>query len=194
MSEGLRAYLIADERDIRVFGCRRCKLLDEVLETLADRFTDYDEQGDVQENGRIGHAQALRELFAGELTRPDCGPIYGWAYELYCSYLGEWLFWNPFSPCRYGWFAELDKFLAGRGVPLRFAELVNDCPIPLPEPRELPCIGQWPFAVIEAARQPLALAAQEAESPAVVEALGVVARWLEKGTGKRRSVIMGFYG
>jgi hypothetical protein len=194
MSESLRAYLIVDERDVRVFGCHRRSLLEEVLEALADRFTDYDEQGDVHENLRIGHAQALRELFAGKLTRPDCGPIYGWAYQLYCSYLGEWLSWNPFSPCRYGWFAELDRFLAGQGVPLRFAELVDDCPISLPEPRELPCIGHWSFAVSEAARRPLAGAAQEAASPAVAEALKVVAGWLDKAAAERGSVIMGFYG
>jgi hypothetical protein len=194
MSESLRAYLVRDERDIRIYGCHRRDVLEEVLGALAERFMDYDEQGDVQENGRIGHAEALRELFAGELTRPDCGPIYGWAYELYCSHLGEWLPWNPFSPCRYRWFAELDEFLAGRGVPLRFAGLVGDCPIPLPEPRELPCIGHWPFGVIKAARQPLGAAANEAASPAVAESLGVVAAWLEKAASARGSVIMGFYG
>ncbi len=194
MSESLRAYLIADERDIRVYGCHRRALLEEVLEALAERFADYDEQGDVHENGRISHANAMRELFAGELTRPDCGPIYGWAYELYCSYLGEWLPWNPFSPCPYRWFAELDKFLAGRDVPLRFAQLVDHCPIALPEPRELPCIGHWPFSVIEAARRPLAAAVREPASPAVAESLRVVAAWLEKAADQRGSVIMGFYG
>ena len=194
MSESLRVYLIWDERDLRVYGCRRHDLLEEVLEARAERFADYDDQGDVQENGGIGHAQALRELFAGKLTRPDCGPIYGWAYELYCSYVGEWLPWNPFSPCRYRWFAELDQLLAERGVPLRFAQLVNDCPIPLPEPRELPCIGHWPFAVIEAVRRPLGAAVHEAASPAAAEALGAVAGWLEKAAGERGSVIVGFYG
>jgi hypothetical protein len=194
MSESLRAYLIGDKRDIRVYGCCRRDLLEEVLEARAERFADYDDQGDVHENGRIDHAQALGELFAGKLTRPDCGPVYGWAYELYCSYLGEWLPWNLFSPCRYRWFAELDEFLAERGVPLRFAQLVDDCPIPMPEPRELPCIGHWQFGVIEAARGPLAAAVRDAAPPAIAEALKVVAGWLEKAAGDHGSVIMGFYG
>ncbi len=172
MSEGLRAYLIADERDIRVFGCCRRELLDEVLTVLADRCDEYDEEGGIEEKGQIGHAQALRELFAGKLTRPDCGPIYGWAYELFCSSMGRWLHWNPFSPCRYGWFFELDKFLMEQGVPLRFARLVDDCPIPLPEPRELPCIGHWRFDLMQAARQPLAEAVERATAPRMGEARG----------------------
>jgi hypothetical protein len=194
MSLALRAYLLANEDDSRVLGCRRQALLDEVLAVIADRLADYDEQGDVEEKGQIGHAQALRELFDGRLTRPDCGPIYGWAYELYCSSMGEWLPGNPFSPCRYGWLFELDKFLAGHGVPLRLAQLVGDCPIPLPEPRELPCIGHWQFDAIRAARQPLAEALAVTTAPAAAAALGVVSRWLEKATGEPGSVIMGFFG
>jgi hypothetical protein len=95
MSEGLRAYLITDERDIQVLGCRRRKLLDKVLAVRADRFAEYDEEGDIEQKGQIGHAEALRELFAGRLTRPDCGPIYGWAYELYCAYMGGMVTLEP---------------------------------------------------------------------------------------------------
>src|SRR5437867_3271527 len=182
MSESLRAYLIADERDLHVFGCRRGNLLEEVLEVLADRLADYDEQADVEQNQRISHAQALRELFAGRLTRLDCGPIYGWTYELYCSSMGERLHCNPFSPCRYGWFEQLDGFLAGHLVPLRFAKLLDDCPIPLPEARELPCVGHWLFDEIKTARELWAGAIEQATDPRVVEALSVVGRWLEKTT------------
>jgi hypothetical protein len=64
----------------------------------------------------------------------------------------------------------LDKFLAGHGVPLRFARLVDDCPIALPEPRELPCIGHWRFDLMKAARQPLAEAVEKATSPGIAKA------------------------
>src|SRR5262245_39976679 len=76
MSQALEVYLVPDERDLKIFGSRRRKLLKEVLQTATEALGDLDEEFDVAEEGVITHAEALKEIFAGKLTREDdCGYI-----------------------------------------------------------------------------------------------------------------------
>jgi hypothetical protein len=71
MSLGLSVFLIYDRRDVDIFGCRRWKLLREALDALKDWLADYDQTALVAEEGRLTHAAALREIFAGTLSRPE---------------------------------------------------------------------------------------------------------------------------
>jgi hypothetical protein len=194
MGQGLSVFLIADKRDVQVFGCRRRKLLADVLEVLADRLGDYDEQADVAENEWISHADALMEIFSGKISRQeDCGAIYGWAYELYCSSLGDWLSNSQFCPCTVEWFETLDRVLEEHDVPLRFGKLLFEgFPIPV-EPDDGPCGGLWEHEEIVAAQQPLdeAIAASDGEE---VESLEEVADWLKQAVELPGSVIVGFFG
>ena len=75
MGYGLEAFLMSSPQDVQIFGCKDTELLDEVLEAAAERLADYDDQLDVEGTERISHAQALREIFDGVLSRPgadDC--------------------------------------------------------------------------------------------------------------------------
>jgi hypothetical protein len=191
---GLTVFLIADKRDVEVFGCRRWELLNEVLEVLKDRLADYDREADVEKEGLISHADALREIFAGNLFREqDCGWIYGWAYELYYSSMGDWLSNSHFCPCYGEWFLTLDKFLDEQAVPLRFQKLVfQDFPIPI-APDDSPCGGLWEHEEIVAAQLPLERAIEAATDEEVAEALAEVASWLRQAAAIPGSVIVGFF-
>jgi hypothetical protein len=191
---GLRVFLMVEERHVRIFGCQDWELLDQVLDAMGDEFADYDDEADVEEAGSITHAEALREIFAGAITRPEDGSIYGWAYELYCASMGERLNPNPFAPCNWAWYENLDSILRRHEVPLRLEKLVTDCPIPLPPPDPVPCVGHWNQADISAGRIPLCKLLERLEDREVADALRVVSEWLEQASAEPGSLIVGFHG
>ena len=194
MSQALEVYLVPDEHDLHVFGCRRRKLLAEVLEAAAESLESLDEEFDVEGEELITHAQALREIFAGKLTREDdCGFVYGHAYEEYCLAIGGRLGNDWFSPSRVEWFEALDKFFERTGVPLRFHKLLFDkFPIPV-DTDAAPCGGYWSHAEIVRAREPLAAAIAKATEPNVAAASRVVLGWLDVAIDMPGSVIVGFF-
>ena len=193
MSQGMNVYLL-DESDVRIFGSRDEELLKEVLEALADEFEELDEDFEVDEEDLITHADALREIFAGEISREeDCGPIYGSAFELYCASLGETLNNRCFCPCHAKWFDILDKHLKSFGVGVRFHRLLfEEFPIPV-ETDASPWGGIWKYDEAVAAKDPLQRLIQDVEDREILEALQDTHTWLEKTSQSPGSVIVGFF-
>lgn len=194
MSQALEVYLVPDKRHLKIFGCRRRKLLAEVLEQAAEALEDLDEQFDVEDEDQITHAQALKEIFAGKLTREeDCGFIYGHAYEIYCSSMGEMLSNNHFSPTCVEWLNTLDGFFTKQDVPLRFHQLLfEEFPIPV-ETDATPCGGFWDHPEIVEARKPLKAAIAGAADADIAKAASVVLGWVNKAIKTPGSVIVGFF-
>jgi hypothetical protein len=194
MSQALEVYLVPNERDLKVFGCRRRKLFEEVLLAAEEGLEALDEEFDVEAEGLISHAEALREIFAGKPTREeDCGFLYGHAYEEYCRVVGERLSNRHFSPTRVEWLKAMDEFLEKRGVPLRFQKLLFErFPIPV-NTDATPCGGLWEHEEIVGARQPLVAAIAGGAEAKTAAAAGVVLAWLDRAIKAPSSVIVGFY-
>lgn len=192
MSYALSAYLMS-ERDARVFGCKDFGLCDEVVDVMSERFDECDEMLDFDDETPISHRDALREIFAGTITRPEYAGVYGWAYEIYCSSMGERLNANPFSPCHYEWYERLDEFSSSHNIPLSFRDLIHERPIAIPESDDWPCVGHWPRATIVAARRPLK-SLRSSSDPDIADALRIVLEWIELAVGRPHSMIVGFHG
>jgi hypothetical protein len=195
MGYGLTAFLMADEGDLHIFGSRRRNLLNEVLEVRENDFDSLDDQFDVEDEGLIAHAKALRELFAGKISRPEQYAAYGWAFEVYCDAMGDRLSNASFCPCGRDWLETLDTHLKKQKVPLRLDDLISDWRIPFPKSNgDFPCLGHWPHAKMLAARAPLARAIAAAKETNIAEALQEVAGWLGQATAAPGSVLVGFFG
>jgi hypothetical protein len=194
MSYGLSVFLMPDAESTRVFGCGDRELVEEVIRVMARQFASYDEQFDVVREGRIPTADALRELFAGEVTRPECGSHYRWAYEVYCMSIGDWLSNSTFCPCWSDWFVTLDQALARHAVPLRFTKLLDVPPTHLPETDDWPGVGHWTGDEMAAAAGPLAAAAAAEGDVEVAESLTEVLGWSRQTAARPGSLIVGFFG
>ena len=194
MSQALEVYLVPTERDLKVFGCRRRRLLGEVLRAAAASLEALDEEFDVDAEGLISHADALREIFAGKPTREDdCGFVYGHAYEEYCGAVGERLSNRHFSPAGVEWLKTMDEFFGRHGVPLRFQKLLFErFPIPV-DTDATPCGGFWDHPEIVAARRPLAAAVAGGAGVELAAAAGEVLSWLDRAIPSPGSVIVGFF-
>src|SRR4051812_11428396 len=92
MSMGMMVYLV-DEAEVKaVPGSNDADLLEELLdrEGQHESLSWYDEElADLMEEWSPGftHADALRDIFAGRVTRPDSGFVYQNAFEHVCSSL-----------------------------------------------------------------------------------------------------------
>ena len=141
----------------------------------------------------LSHAEALREIFSGPFTEDVNGSRYGWAFECLCRFIGQPLSNDGFSPCSVEWYDRLDEVLKAHDVPLRFARLINDPPIPIPEAGDWPCVGHWGTDAIAAAPR-LAQALERIDAGDVKRALGTALEWLRAGAAAPDSIIVGFHG
>jgi hypothetical protein len=78
-------------------------------------------------------------------------------------------------------------------VPLRFADLIYDAPIPIPPADDWPCVGHWGTAALAAA-QPLAQLIDRIDEADVKQALQTALGWLRAAEAEPGSVIVGFHG
>ncbi len=151
---------------------------------------------DEDEPDDITHEQALREIFEGTYTKPNYYSRYGWALETLCGYLGKFLNNGPFCPVSVGWEAVLDAELEKHRIPLRFQELTDRPPIPLPAWNDWPCVGHWSVEEIRTAAPLLigvAASAQDQDSWGR-EAFLTVQQWFELALKWQDGMIVGFYG
>ena len=88
MGYGLSVFLIT-AKDARILGTKDFDLCEEVLEAMAERLDEYEQMLDPDDDNAISHRAALREIFAGSISQSDSASAYGWAYELYCSSMGD---------------------------------------------------------------------------------------------------------
>ena len=166
MSAGMSVYLV-DEAEVKaVPGSNDAELLADLLarEGQGESLSDLDEQLDIEYRyPGFTHADALRDLFAGRVTRPDAAFAYTYAFGHVCSCLGEWVH-NAFHRCSGDLLREFDTLFAAHGVELRFwGGLVRNPPVPLPEPSDCPYVGYWVRA--EARRAAPAFRALRAAGP-----------------------------
>lgn len=194
MSYGLRVYLV-DETIGSIPGSNDIVLLEEILEVCANDLKDYDRQEDVEE-GAFTHAQALRELFAGECTRPEYGAFYGWAFDILCSSLGAWLH-NTCTRWPTDWLDKLDTRMAEGGVNLRFfGGLMENRPVPLPEtPFGIPGIGHWKYEQVVAELPKLeAMLAGVTDKKLLESFTEDILPWLKASAERPNSMLIGVYG
>jgi hypothetical protein len=198
MSYGLRVYLV-DEEIRSIPGSKDTDLLEEVLEARAYEFADYDEQedpfGDLNDPP-FSHAEALREIFAGHYTRPDCAIYYGWAFDLLCASLGDWMHkwcdrWST------EWLSRLDAAMEEGGVELRFWNgLVEVCPVPLPDnPNGIPGIGHWTHEQVILALPKFKKLIRRVKDKEVLHSLKEeMLPWLQAAAKRPGSLLIGVYG
>lgn len=104
--------------------------LDEVLD-IEDRFPGFT------------HADALRDILAGRVTRPEIDFAYAYAFGYVCSSLGEWV-GSAFHRCSGDTLRKFDTLFQAHRVDLRFwGGLIRNPPIPLPPPSDCPYVGHW---------------------------------------------------
>jgi hypothetical protein len=199
MGYNLRVYLVDTEEIKRIPGSNDTELLEEILEARGDDFADYDEQQDPfgeDYDPPFTHAEALREIFAGRYTRPDCGVYYGWAFDLLCAYLGKWMHQRG-NNWPTAWLSRLDAALAEGRVDLRFwGGLVEKCPVPLPpNPDSIPGIGHWTYEQIVTALPKFEEMVGRVEDKALLLSLKEdMLLWLRAGAKRPGSMLIGVYG
>jgi len=181
----------------RLYGKGDRALLAEAMAAIRADLDDFDAElgaPDLENNDvDLSHAEALAEIFSGRFTEHVNSSRYGWAFECLCGFIGEPLSNDGFSPCKTGWYEQLDEILKAHGVPLRFADLIYDAPIPIPPADDWPCVGHWGTAAL-AATQPLAQLIDRIDEADVKQALQTALGWLRAAEAEPGSVIVGFHG
>jgi hypothetical protein len=183
----------------RIPGSNDIELLEEVLDARSNEFAMYDQGADPfgeDYDPPFTHAQALREIFAGEYSRLDCGVYYGWAFDLLCAYLGEWMHkWcNRWPPA---WLSQLDAAMEEGGIRLRFQKgLVEACPVPLPNnPASIPGIGHWTHKqVVKAIPKFEELVSRVKEKELLHSLKEEMLPWLRGCAAQAGSMLIGVYG
>ncbi len=197
MGYALSVYRVPQQMLDRAYGKHDEAMLSKALVALKSYLADCDKQMDAPNledyDVDISHADALRQIFAGEFTEGVNGSRYGWAFEALCSLVGEGLSNVGFSPCKVAWYEQLDEVLADQRVPLRFADLIHRSPLPIPPADDWPCVGHWGLKDL-AAVGPLAELLPHIDDPEVKESLATALGWLRGATENPGSVIVGFHG
>lgn len=200
MSMGMQVYLV-DEAEVKaVPGSNDAELLGSLLgragqgESLA--WLD-EELEDVMSDECPGftHADALRDIVAGRVTRPEAGFVYAGAFAHVCSSLGEWVH-DHFHRCAPALLSELDELFAAHGVGLRFWNgLVGKVPVELPDVDDGVTLGHWTEAEVRAAAPAFRAmrSAGPAREPWFEEMLDEVAAWIAKVEAKPGSMLVAAY-
>jgi hypothetical protein len=200
MSMGMQVYLV-DEAEVKaVPGSNDAELLEWLLtrEGQRESLSWLDEElADVMEDECPGftHADALRDIVAGRVTRPEAGFVYANAFEHVCSSLGEWVH-DHFHRCSPDFLTELDALFAAHGVGLRFwGGLVGKVPVELPDPDDGVALGHWTWDEVRAAAPAFRAmrAALPAREPWFEEKLDEVGRWIARVEGKPGSMLVAAY-
>jgi hypothetical protein len=195
MSYGLSVFLVSRDAVRYVPGCRDLALLADILEQEHFGISDYDQQiFDEGETEHFTYGDALREIIEGSYSHPEVYHVYGWSFEILCDYLGKRLSNDPFSPCSTGWLRKLDGYLAGESVRLRFDDLIEKCPVPLPLPTDWPRVGHWTGPQMHEAARGLIDLLPRVRDRDVQTALTTVNSWLYRAILSPETIIVGFYG
>jgi hypothetical protein len=190
------AVYLVDEATVRAIpGSNDNALLAELLtrEGQGESLRWLDEELDI-ENRYPGftHANALRDIFAGRITRPEIGFAYIYALGHVCSSLGEWVH-NHFHRCSGQLLKQFDALFVSHGVGLRFwGGLVGNPPVPLPTANGGPHIGNWVRA--EVLRSAPAFRAMRKAGPHgerwFEEMLDEVGEWITKVEARPESMLV----
>jgi hypothetical protein len=199
MSLGMMIYLV-DGAEIRgIAAGNKKELLALVRQRAAREIARLEEdlESEIEEVcPGFSLTQALREIFDGTLTQPECGVLYGHAFALICSSLGTWLSNRYFERAGGDWLPRFDQVLTSAGVGIQFdGGLVGRCPIPLPEPKDgFPEIGHWAAEEIRAALPRLERLLPQLSDEDVAGALEEVHDWLLEASAAPYGIIVGVYG
>lgn len=198
MSAGMQVYLV-DEAEVRsIHGCDDTELLEHMLqrEGQRDSLESFDEAvGDLMEDDcpDFTHADALREIFAGEVSRPEVGYVYTNAFEFVCSYLGEWVH-DQFHRCDAKLLQRLDELFAAHGIALRFwGGLIANPPVPLPEDYDGTLLGYWTAEQILTAAPAFRAMMATRPEPELIPLLEEVAAWIQMIEQQQGNMLVGAY-
>lgn len=200
MSMGMQVYLVDEAKIKAVYGSNDTELLEYLLgrEGQRESITWLDEElADVMKEECPGftHADALRDIFGGQITRPDAGFVYANAFEHVCSSLGEWVH-NRFHRCNPELITRLDKLFEAHGIGLRFWDgLIGRVPVSLPDPGDGVTLGHWTEAEMRAAAPAFRAmrAAGPHGEPWFEEMLDEVGEWIAKVEARPGSMLVAAY-
>ena len=114
MSAGMMVYLVDEAMVKAVPGSNDTELLSELFawEGYGESLASIDEDLDMAYRcPGFTHADALRDLFAGRVTRPQDAFAYAYAFGHVCSCLGEWV-QDHFHRCSEELLHQLDVLFA----------------------------------------------------------------------------------
>lgn len=200
MSMGMQVYLV-DEAEVKaVPGSNDTELLEWLLgrEGQGESISWLDEElADVmqEECPVFTHADALRDIIAGRVTRPEAGFVYANAFAHVCSTLGDWVH-DHFHRCAPALLSELDELFAAHGVGLQFWNgLVGKVPVELPDVDDGVTLGHWTEAEVRAAAPAFRAmrAAVPAREPWFEAMLDEVGEWIAKMEGKPGGMLVAAY-
>ena len=204
MSIGLQVFLVPGY-EVQGLTARNEARLRKSLEAAGPRLAEFDAMAAPDPD--LSHEQAVRELYAGLLSRPDLESTYRMAFlalcEIWAGSEGR-LPNDRFLPIGASLIADLDAEAEAAGVSLSFLDLVRTPPIPLPPwGGGFPSAGHWDMTVVERASVPLATAVAGIADPEIRAAFEQVRGWFERATRvdelwratrRPRPLIVGFLG
>lgn len=200
MSIGMQVYLV-NEAEVKAVAGSGDDVLFKWLrfdEDGEDSLAPLDEElVDEMEDECPGftHADALADIIAGRVTRPEAGFVYAYAFEHVCGCFGDWVH-DHFHRSNPELLTQLDKMFEKHGVSLRFwGGLVGRPPVPLPDVSDSPMLGHWTESEVVSAAP--AFRAMRAVGPHgevwFEEMLDEVGAWLEKVAAKPGSMLVASY-
>lgn len=200
MSMGMQVYLVNEAEVKAVPGSNDAELLEWLLgrEGQGESLDWLDEElEDVmgEECPGFTHADALRDIIAGRVSRPEAGFVYAGAFGHVCSSLGDWVH-DHFHRCAPALLSEMDELFAAHGVGLRFWNgLVGKVLVELPDVDDGVTLGHWAGAEVRAAAPAFRAlrAAVPAREPWFEEMLDEVGGWIAEVEAKPGSMLMAAY-
>lgn len=198
MSMGMQVYLVNEAEVKAVPGSNDDSLLEDLLGREGQRESlDWldEEMEHLMEDCCPGftHGDALRDIFAGRIARPEAGFVYVNAFGHVCSSLGDWVH-DRFHRCNPECVMRLDELFAAHGVGLKFyGGLVDDPPVPLPDAADGPWMGHWSGAAVVAAAPALRALVVAAPDPDVQLLLEEIGEWVSKVEAQPSSMLVAMY-
>ncbi len=185
MSATLNVYAISFERLRRVPGSRDSALVGAIGAELEDFLGQIDRlRDDPDEDEEADEVptclEAVGQIVDGAPLLSHLGYLYGYAFEAICAHLGRELPGISGIVGTWDWAGEVDEVLRGGGMPVGLNDLIfGRCPIQIPAPDDVPCLGSWPPEVIPGALQAIRSLDLDGLDPEMTDTIAQVRRWLE---------------
>lgn len=195
MSYALSVYLVALDDIQGLPGGVSSRLARKLIRNAKARLNELDEEMlDEDDEDDMSHQQAFRELISGDITAEYHGGRYGWAFDVLCDCLGQFMSNRGFSPVNIQWYEDLDKLLESSGIAIRFWDLIADCPIKIPLSDDWPMIGHWTHQQMTQSLEPMKKLAQRELDEEQAEALNTATEWMTAALKNPKLMIVGFHG
>jgi hypothetical protein len=199
MSESLIPYAVAWQPLREFWGSRNVPEVERIKNVWK---TQIAENADIYsymiQNGAPTLAQALDQLCAGQIQRPDFPSQYAYALEILCVQFGTKLPNAAFSPVEETWLEQkIDPVLKRWGLSMTFtiSMLTHGAwPLPIPAARGVPFGGALGPDELEHALMVMRSASPPAQlDRQTMQALGDIRGWLETASSRRAGLVCFYY-